>query len=62
MNRLESRGFTLEEIETVIKNIDNITKISSARLDPVQESLDNNRAAIKEQATEQEREEGRKAG
>ena len=60
MGQLESQGFTEKEIKTVIKNIDNISKISSAQLDSVQKSLETNRAAIKEQAIEQEREEKQK--
>ncbi len=60
VSQLESQGFTEEDIEKVVSSLDNICKISSAQLDAVQESLDNNRAAIKEQATEQKREEKRK--
>ena len=60
VSQLERQGFTEEDIEKVVSSIDNISKISSAQLDAVQESLDNNRAAIKEQAVEQEREEIRR--
>lgn len=57
VSQLESQGFTEEDIEKVVSSLDNISQISSAQLDAVQESLESNRAAIKEQAVEQEREE-----
>lgn len=57
VNQLDSQGFTKEDIEKVVSSIDNISKISSTQLDAVQESLESNRSAIKEQAVEQEREE-----
>lgn len=60
VSQLESQGFTEEDIEKVVSSLDNISKISSAQLDAVQESLESNRAAIKEQAVEQEREEIRR--
>lgn len=60
VNQLEGQGFTKEDIEKVVSSIDNITKISSMQLDAVQESLENNRNAIKEQAMEQKREEIRR--
>ena len=52
LNQLNEQGFTEEDIETVVRNLDNVTKICSAQLDAVQESLENNRAAIREQAEE----------
>ena len=56
IKQLESQGFTENDIDTVIKSIDNISKISSAQLENVEESLNTNREVIKEQALEQERE------
>ncbi len=43
------------ELATAAEKLDKTIKTSSVQLDYVQESLDNNRAAIKEQAIEQDR-------
>ena len=48
------------ELAIAAEKLEKTIKTSSVQLDYVQESLDNNRAAIKEQATEQEREEKQK--
>ena len=48
------------ELAIAAEKLEKTIKTSSVQLDYVQESLDNNRAAIKEQAIEQEREEKQK--
>ncbi len=49
-----------KEAEYVLNKLDKTMNASIAQIESVQESLDNNRAAIKEQAVEQEREEIRR--
>ncbi len=53
MEQLKNQGFTEEEIATVVENIDNITKISSAQIDNVKQTLSDNRESIQIQAKEQ---------
>ncbi len=53
MEQLKGQGFTEEEIATVVENIDNISKISSAQIDAVKQTLAENRESIQIQAQEQ---------
>ena len=53
MKQLKEQGFTEEEIATVVENIDNITKISSAQIDDAKQTLSDNRKSMQVQAKKQ---------